>query len=256
MFYSKKLKKFKNINHCFFSKKGGFSKGIYKSLNCGQGSKDNKKNIYKNLSLVSKKIKITQKKLKLMNQTHSNKVIIINNKNKNSSKFNSDAIITKINGIALGVVTADCVPIILFDSQNQIVGVMHAGWKGAYSGIIENTIKKFKKLNSKNKIYAAIGPCIGSKSYEVKSDFYKKLMSRSKKNNIYFIKKKNNQKLFNLRKYVNNKLVKLNVKVDNVNKDTFREKSNFFSYRRSQKLGQSDYGRCISVITMTKFSQN
>tara|TARA_B100001057_G_C22724407_1_gene901072 strand:+ start:468 stop:1238 length:771 start_codon:yes stop_codon:yes gene_type:complete len=256
MFYSKKLKKFKNINHCFFSKKGGFSKGIYKSLNCGQGSKDNKKNIYKNLSLVSKKIKITQKKLKLMNQTHSNKVIIINNKNKNSSKFNSDAIITKINGIALGVVTADCVPIILFDSQNQIVGVMHAGWKGAYSGIIENTIKKFKKLNSKNKIYAAIGPCIGSKSYEVKSDFYKKLMSRSKKNNIYFIKKKNNQKLFNLRKYVNDKLVKLNVKVDNVNKDTFREKSNFFSYRRSQKLGQSDYGRCISVITMTKFSQN
>jgi len=256
MFYSKKLKKFKNINHCFFSKKGGFSKGIYKSLNCGQGSKDNKKNIYKNLSLVSKKIKITQKKLKLMNQTHSNKVIIINNKNKNSSKFNSDAIITKINGIALGVVTADCVPIILFDSQNQIVGVMHAGWKGAYSGIIENTIKKFKKLNSKNNIYAAIGPCIGSKSYEVKSDFYKKLMSRSKKNNIYFIKKKNNQKLFNLRKYVNDKLVKLNVKVDNVNKDTFREKSNFFSYRRSQKLGQSDYGRCISVITMTKFSQN
>ena len=167
-----------------------------------------------------------------MNQTHSNKVIIINNKNKNSSKFNSDAIITKINGIALGVVTADCVPIILFDSQNQIVGVMHAGWKGAYSGIIENTIKKFKKLNSKNKIYAAIGPCIGSKSYEVKSDFYKKLMSRSKKNNIYFIKKKNNQKLFNLRKYVNDKLVKLNVKVDQVNKDSFTDLQWVFSPTR------------------------
>ena len=167
MYFSKKLKKFKNINHCFFSRKGGFSKGIYKSLNCGQGSKDNKKNINKNLNFVSKKIKINKKKLALMYQTHSNKVIIINNKNKNLIKFKSDALITKIKGIALGVVTADCVPIILFDSQNQIIGCIHAGWKGAFIGIIENTIKKFKKLNSKNKIYAAIGPCIGNKSYEV-----------------------------------------------------------------------------------------
>ena len=190
-----------------------------------------------------------------MFQTHSNKVIIINNKNKNSIKFNSDALITKINGIALGVVTADCVPIILFDSQNQIIGNIHAGWKGASSGIIENTIKKFRKLNSKNKIYAAIGPCIGRKSYEVRLDFYKKLMSKSKKNNIYFVKKNNNKKLFDLRRYVNDKLIRLNVIVDNINKDTFREKDNFFSYRRSQKLSQNDYGRCISVITMTKFSQ-
>ena len=256
MFYSKKFKKFKIINHCFFSKKGGFSKGIYKSLNCGQGSKDNKKNIKKNLALVSKKLNINHKKLKLMYQTHSNKVVIINDKNKNLNKFNSDALITKINGIALGIVTADCVPIILFDKQNQIIGGIHAGWKGAFSGIIENTIKKFRKIKRKNKIYAAIGPCIGTRSYEVQSDFYKKLISKSKKNNIYFVNKNNNKKLFNLRKYVNDKLVKLNVIVDNINKDTFKEKSNFFSYRRSQKLGQNDYGRCISVISMTKFSQN
>ena len=255
MFYSKKLKRFNNINHCFFSRKGGFSKGIYKSLNCGQGSKDNKKNIDKNLLFVSKKIKIKKNKLKLMYQTHSNKVIIIDDKNKNFVKFNSDALITKINGIGLGVVTADCVPILLFDLQNQIIGSIHAGWKGASSGIIENTIKKFKKLNSKNEIYAAIGPCIGNKSYEVKSDFYKRLISKSKKNNVYFVKKNNRKKLFNLRKYVNDKLVKLNVIVDNIDKDTFKEKNNFFSYRRSQKLGQNDYGRCISVITLTKFSQ-
>ena len=113
MFYSKKLKKFKNIKHCFFSRRGGFSKGIYQSLNCGKGSKDNKKNIYRNLSLVAKKMKINQERLSLMYQTHSNKVIIINKKNKNSKKFNSDSLITKVKGIALGVVTADCVPIIL-----------------------------------------------------------------------------------------------------------------------------------------------
>ena len=133
---------------------------------------------------------------------------------------------------------------------------MHAGWKGAFSGIIENTIKQFKKINKKNKIYAAVGPCIGNRSYEVDLAFYKKFISKTKKNRVYFTNKKKNKKLFNLRKYVNDKLIKLNVAVDNISKDTFKEKSNFFSYRRSQKLGQNDYGRCISVIAMTKFSQN
>ncbi len=256
MYFSRKLRKFKNIKHCFFSRKRGYSKGIYKSLNCGQGSNDTKKNISKNLDLVSKKIKVDKKKLKLMHQTHSSKVIVINNYNNNLLKYKSDAIITKLKGIALGVVTADCVPIILYDKENQIIGCIHAGWKGAFSGIIEKTIKKFKKLNSKNEIYAAIGPCIGHKSYEVDFNFYKKFISKSKKNEIYFINKKKNKKLFNLRLYVNDKLKKLNVIVDNIYKDTFKEKSNFFSYRRSKKLGQSDYGRCISVVTMTKFSQN
>ena len=256
MYFSKKLKKFKYINHCFFSRKGGFSTGIYSSLNCGQGSKDKKKNINKNLNFVSKKVKVDKKNLALMYQTHSKKVIIINDKNKNLRKFKSDALITKIKGIALGVVTADCVPIILFDAKNQIIGCIHAGWKGAFSGIIENTIKHFKKLNNKNKIYAAVGPCIGNKSYEIDLGFYKKFISKSKYNKVYFVNQRNNRKLFNLRKYVNDKLIKLNVIVDHIDKDTFREKSNFFSYRRSQKLNQKDYGRCISVITLTKFSQN
>ena len=250
MFYSKKFKKFNNIKHCFFSRRGGFSKGIYQSLNCGEGSKDNKKNVYRNLSLVSKKMKINQERLSLMCQTHSNKAIIINKKNKNSRKFNSDALITKMKGGALGVVTADCVPIILYDIKNQIIGCIHAGWKGASSGIIENTVKKFKKLNSKNKIFASIGPCIGEKSYEVDIDFYKKFILKSKKNAVYFSKKNNNKKLFNLRKYVNDKLIKLNVKVDHVNHDTFKEKSRFFSYRRSQKLQEKNYGRCISIISL------
>ena len=250
MFYSKKFKKFKNINHCFFSRKGGFSKGIYQGLNCGKGSKDNKKNVNRNLSLVSKKMKIHKKKLCLMYQTHSNKVIIINKKNKNSKKFNSDAMITKMKGLGLGVVTADCVPIILYDVKNKIIGCVHAGWKGASSGIIENTVKKFKKFNSKNKIFASIGPCIGKKSYEVDVDFYEKFILKSKKNTVYFSNKNNNKKLFNLRKYVNDKLLKLKVKVDHVNHDTFKEKGRFFSYRRSQKLQEKDYGRCISVISL------
>ena len=102
MFYSKKLKKFKEVEHCFFSKKGGVSKGLYKSLNCGRGSKDSKKNVIKNLRLVSKKMKIKQKNLILMHQTHSNKVLEIK-RSYNYKKLNSDSIITKVRGLALGL---------------------------------------------------------------------------------------------------------------------------------------------------------
>ena len=189
MFYSKKLKKIKQIKHCFFSRKNGFSKGIYKGLNCGKGSNDNKKNINKNLNYVAKKMGSEKTKLILMHQTHSNQVIEIK-KNNYKKKILADAMITKMNGIVLGVLTADCVPIIVYDAKNKIIGCIHAGWKGALSGIIKNTINKIKKNNSNNKIYASIGPCINKKSYEVDKNFYKKFVSKSKNNKIYFSKKK------------------------------------------------------------------
>jgi len=147
-------------------------------------------------------------------------------------------------------VTADCVPIIIYDAENKIIGCIHAGWKGAVSGIIKNTINKIKKLNSKNRIFASIGPCIGKNSYEVDLAFYNKFRSISKKYNKYFSKKNKNKKLFNLRKFVADKLTDLEVTIDHVNHDTFKEKNNFFSYRRSYKLKQNDYGRCISVIRL------
>ena len=247
MFYSKKLKKFKEIKHCFFSRKGGYSKGLYKSLNCGKGSKDNKINVIKNLSLVSKKMNINRKNLVLMYQTHSNKVIEIN-KNNLRKKIKSDAIISRLSNIALGVVTADCVPILLFDFKNKIIGCIHAGWRGAFSNIIRNTVKKIRKINSDCKIYAAVGPCIGKKNYEVDLKFYKKFILKSKYYNQYFSNKSKNKKLFDLRKFVCDKLKELKVNFENVNYDTFKEENNFFSYRRSAKLKQSDYGRCISVI--------
>ncbi len=249
MFYSKKLKKIKKIKHCFFSRRNGFSTGIYKGLNCGKGSKDNKKNISKNLNFVAKKMNVERNRLVLMNQTHSNKVVEIKKYNYRK-KINADAMITKMNGIAIGVLTADCVPIIIYDLRNKIIGCIHAGWKGAFQGIIDNTIKKVKKLSYDNQIIASVGPCIGKKSYEVDILFYKKFVSKSSKYKIYFKPKSKTKKLFNLRKFVTDKLLKYNVKVDQVDKDTFAEKSNFFSYRRSRKLKQKDYGRCISAVCL------
>ena len=195
MFYSKKLKKFKEIKHCFFSRRGGFSKGIYKSLNCGRGSNDKKKTIQRNLNYVSKKMRINSDNLILMHQTHSNKVQEINKKNFRRTVY-SDSIITRMNQIALGVVTADCVPILVFDKKNKIIGCIHAGWKGALTGIIKNTILKMKKFNFRNEIYASVGPCIGKKNYEVDNDFFKKFMLKSRKNRKYFSKKNKKKKNF------------------------------------------------------------
>ena len=137
MFYSNKFTKFNNIKHCFFSKKNGYSKGVYHSLNCGPGSKDKKENVKKNLDLVSEKFGIKRENLVLMHQTHSNKVIVINKKNKNK-KIIADALVTKSEGLAISVLTADCVPIILYDEINNVIGCIHAGWKGLSQNILNN----------------------------------------------------------------------------------------------------------------------
>ena len=130
MFISNKLKKQKKIKHFFFSRKNGFSKGIYKSLNCGLGSKDSKLKIKRNLSFVSNKLKIKEKNLKLMYQTHSNKVSIITEANLKKKRFHSDAMITALKGIGIGVLTADCVPIILYEKKKNCYTRLHREyWK-------------------------------------------------------------------------------------------------------------------------------
>ena len=251
MFFSKKFESFKNINHCFFSKNEGVSQGIYKSLNCGLGSDDEKENILENLKIVSKKMGLKTDNLFTMNQTHSNKVVVINDANKHIQRINSDALITSQKNIAISVLTADCVPILIYDEANQIIATVHAGWKGAVGGIIENTIKEIVKIGGNNKINVAIGPCINANNYEVGQDFYDKFIQTSKKNENYFFSTKKNKFLFDLRKYVNSKFEKLEVNhIENIDFDTFSENGKFFSFRRSTLLGETDYGRCISVISL------
>lgn len=251
MYFAKKLNNFKNIKHCFFSKNGGASSGIYNSLNCGLGSNDSKEKILKNLEIVSKEFNSSVDNLVLMNQAHSNKVIVIDQKNKHIKRFKSDALITKIKNIPISVLTADCVPILIFEELNKIIACIHAGWKGTFNGIIENTINKITSMSPKNNIYAAVGPCIGKNSYEVKFEFYKKFIENDVNNKVFFYKKNEDKFLFDLRAYVNNKLKKLNIhNLDNIEMDTYVEKENFFSFRRSVHLNEKDYGRCISTICL------
>ena len=252
MFYTKNLKDIDNIDHCFFSRKNGTSDGIYKSLNCGIGSRDKKENVEKNLDVVAKEFKIGRGRIVMMNQTHSNKVEVVNEEN-DSKKINCDAMLTKSSKIALSVLTADCIPILIYEKNQEIVGCIHAGWKGAVNGIIENTLKKIQEMNGSNKkIIVSIGPCISQKNYEVKSDFYEDFVKKSKNNDSFFIK--NDKKTFNfdLRGFVNKKFEDLGVfEIENILIDTFANKNEYFSHRRAKKLGEDDYGRCISVIKKT-----
>jgi YfiH family protein len=251
MYFSKKLSKFNNINHCFFSKNGGVSKNIYSSLNCGLGSGDEKKNVLDNLSIVSGKMGVNKDNLFSMNQTHSNKVVIINESNKNIQRVNADALITKIKNIAISVLTADCVPILVYEETNQIVACIHAGWRGTVNGIIENTLNQIISMNNDNQIYVAIGPCIGLKNYFVGEEFYDEFIQENKNNRTFFLPAENSKFLFDLRKYVNFKITKFNIKyVENIDLDTFDEEKKFFSFRRAKKQGENDYGRCISAISL------
>ena len=193
MLHSKKLSKFTEISHGFFNKNGGVSRGIYKSLNCGVGSKDKKDDVKKNLKIVRRKISKKSKEIFLVKQTHGNKFLFLskNTKVKNRS-IAADAIITDKKDFPIAVLTADCVPILLFDKKRKMIAAIHAGWRGAFKGVISKVINfMLKKGCDRKDIIVAIGPSITQKNYNVKLDFKNKFIKKHKKNKIFFKNKKN-----------------------------------------------------------------
>jgi YfiH family protein len=246
---SKKLTKIKNLKHGFFNSIGGKSKNIYKSLNCGSGSKDLSSKVKKNLQIVKKKINKSAKDIFLLHQVHSNKFIYIDDKYKLKIKPKADAIITDQKNLPIAVLTADCAPILICDNKKNMIAAIHAGWKGAHKGIIKKVIKFMIKKGCKlENITAVVGPCIAVQNYEIKQDFIKKFLKKDIKNKIFF-KKIRNKNYFNLNKYIYSQLKNLKVKnIDVINKDTFNAKNNFFSARRSISRNENDYGRNISII--------
>ena len=237
------------ISHGFFNRCGGKSKGIYKSLNCGPGSNDKRINIYENLKIVKSKINNDCKNIVLLNQIHSNKFIFINKNFKKKRKFKADAIITNQKKLPIGILTADCVPILICDKKKNIIAAIHAGWKGAYKNILTRVIKFMLKKDCHIKdIHVAIGPCISQKNYNVKEDFFKKFIKKDKKNTKFF-KKRKNLLYFDLPGYIKSQLKIMKISnIDHINIDTFEYKNNYFSARRSIRLKHDDYGRNISII--------
>lgn len=235
------------VFHGFFTRNGGVScvNNNFKSLNCGISRVDKKKNVYKNREIVCKKFGKEIKNLILVNQTHSNKVVVIN-KYSQKKKIIADGMYTKERGILLGILTADCAPII-FSSEN-FVGILHVGWKGLFSGIIENLILKLTNNGeNKKKIVCSVGPRIMENSFEIKDDFIKRIIGIDI-NNKKFIFRIKQKKFFNYSKCIFEKLRNNGItKIFFMNYDTFTNPNLFFSYRYYMKNNE-ECGRQITII--------
>ena len=241
----------KNFSHGFFTRKGGQSKGVYKGLNCGLGSRDDAKTILSNRNLVAQHMGTSLDNIVGVHQIHSVEAIICNGTFKTSPK--ADALVTNTRGLLLSVLTADCQPVIFADRENSVIGIAHAGWRGALNGILNSTINKMESLGAKrNQISAVIGPCISQSAYEVGLDFFEKFTSSNKKNKDYFAYSFDTKKYhFDLPNFSLNLLKDEGISsIEWTGHCTYSDPKKFFSYRRSCHKNEPDYGRLISAIML------
>ena len=241
-----------SVKHGFFTRLDGLSKRQFKSLNCSNSSGDNKKIVFKNRLIALKNLHLNKKKLVLIKQTHSSKVIRINKNNLNKN-LKADGMITSLDNVVLGILTADCAPIFIYDDSNKFVCSLHAGWKGSLNNISQKAVKLFEKYNiQRDNLYAIIGPCLGMNNFEVDTDFKMKFIKKDSKYSKFFKKKNNVKSYFNLRKLINYQLTELGLKkIFNVNRDTYSDENLFFSHRRSNHKGKKSTGRLINLISIT-----
>ncbi len=241
------------ITHGFFTRNGGVSKGLYASLNCGRGSSDNPLHVQENLTRVAKTLRAEAGHLLTLHQIHSADVITAKNIWDLEKRPQADAMATNQPGIALGVLAADCTPVLFADAHAKVIGAAHSGWKGAISGVIENTLKAMGALGAEpSHITAAVGPCIGKASYEVSDTFRQTFLSKDADSNRYFIPAMRAEHwLFDLKAFIHAILIHSGVGTVNIlENDTYLEESNFFSYRRATHRNEPDYGRQISAIML------
>lgn len=241
--------------HCFFGSRGGFSKGKYKELNANTKSYDDKECLMKNLQAIASKVGLTKENLVLLNQGVSDVAVYVDEAS--WDMVVADGIVTKKQGIGLCIRTADCAPVLFEDRVNGVIGAAHAGWRGAFRGIMENVIDLMIENGAELKnIKAAIGPCIMQKSYEVDANFYNQFMEQVSSNKQYFVEgKMEGYFYFDLSNYCLDRLKKAGIEnVEASNLDTYTLKDEYFSFRRFTHHGlvsePKDFPTQVSVITL------
>jgi YfiH family protein len=242
------------IAHGFFTRQGGDSEGIYASLNAGPGSRDEGAKVAANRDRVGAALGLAPGRIVTAYQIHSAEAAVVEEVWEQSAAPESDALVTRVPGLGLGILTADCAPILLADGDGGVVGAAHAGWRGALTGVIEAVVTAMEGLGAKrNRIRAAIGPCIGARSYEVGAEFPAPFLADDPANEIFFrAAPRPGHYLFDLGGYVAARLAAAGIgQVAPPREDTCAEAERFFSYRRSVLNGEPDYGRQISVIART-----
>lgn len=249
------LNEINRIRHGFFTREGGVSQGVYASLNCGPGSADDAAAVAENRARAMAMLDLPAEALATVHQQHTAEAVVVDAPWADGKRPVADAMVTTTPGLALGILTADCAPVLLADRRGTVVAAAHAGWKGALGGVLDNTLDKMVALGAKKKnIVAAIGPCIGHRSYEVGAEFPAPFLAESPENKDFFAPgRREGHYLFDLPGYVSRKLARLGViDVTRVPADTCRDESRFFSYRRATLRGEGDYGRQLSVILLDR----
>ncbi len=240
-----------SVRHGFFTRRGGVSQGLYDSLNCGYGSDDEKTNVTENRARVVAALGSAPRQLVTLYQVHSPTVVTVDGAWAPDQAPQADGMVCNRPGLALGVLTADCVPLLLADPDAGVVGAAHAGWRGAVDGVIGATVDAMVALGAvADRIVAAVGPSIGPDSYEVGVELRERFLSEEPGNATFF-RPAADRWLFDLPRYVGRAVEKAGANAPQiVENDTCREADTFFSYRRSCKNGEPDYGRQVSVIAL------
>lgn len=240
-----------DIAHGFLGRKGGLSTGRYAGLNVGLGSDDDPQTIHKNRMMAAHAV-LPDAPLHSVHQIHSNIAVIADEKTISDSRPQADALVTDKPNIALGILTADCVPILLADYRAGVIGAAHAGWKGAITGVTDSVIDLMENLGaSRENIACGIGPCIAQKSYEVDSGFYQNFMDDDPMNEHFFKSGKAGHYQFDIEAYAASRLARVGIKnITCLGQDTYSQEDEFYSYRRSCHRNEGGYGRQISIIAM------
>lgn len=239
------------IRHGFFTRIGGVSDGIYRGLNTGTGSNDDSAKVAENRRRVANWMGVTPERLLSAFQVHSPDVIVATGPF-SGDRPKADAIVTDRPGLAVGASSADCGPVLFADAQARVVGAAHAGWKGAFTGILENTIDAMERLGARReRIVAVLGPSISAKNYEVGPEFIDRFTEDAADNAEYFAANgKAGHALFDLNRYTTDRLTKAGVRAEALNRCTYEEEDLFYSYRRTTHRKEPDYGRHLSVIVL------
>jgi YfiH family protein len=238
------------LPHGFFGRQGGASSGVFAGLNCGQGSTDQAEAVTINRARVALALNVAPESLVGVHQVHSPDVVTV--ENASQVRPRADALVTRVPGIALSILTADCQPVLFADAEAGVIGAAHAGWKGTLNGVLEATLSAMEALGAKaSRVHAAIGPTISQRAYEVGPEFMDQVLAEDPRAARYFANGMGDRYLFDLPGYGLQRLRQAGVAEAVWTRHcTYSDPSRFFSYRRSVHAREADYGRLIAAIRL------
>lgn len=239
------------LPHGFLGRRGGISVGECSGLNVGFGSKDDPEAIAGNRRLAVAALH-AEADLATVHQIHSAEVVVAKRAWPLDERPKADALVTDTPNLLLGILTADCAPVLFADHREAVVGAAHAGWRGALAGVTDATIDAMVKLGARrDQIHAAVGPCIAQPSYEVDDAFRARFIDADGDNARFFVSGPAGKPHFNLEDYVVHRLIAAGIgEVEALNLDTYADSDRFFSFRRATYRGEADYGRQLSAIAI------